>query len=332
MPIVEGTQTAAQIAAGNEAGEKTRQALASKIMDNKVFQSLEIPTLEEEQVQPEEVPEEEASQEESDDTQEESSNDEGEETQSDESEDEDETMVPKSKVQARIDRLTAENKRLKALQESRAINKASEESASVDEQTKQLRAMSNTELEALKDQVEDAKFEAYTNKDTKKLQELRSLAKKIDDTVRTAPARFVQAQTVAYNRKADELAIGIPEKDLEVAAPKIVAMAKEIYARYPKLQSDVEGQAIALEIAADKYKELSKYSLTKGSVNNLKSQVNKLKTKTSLDTRPSKSTGDSNVVEVLRKNASGGSQRDKVALIKGDPRFNVDAMIPVEYK
>lgn len=334
MPIVEGTQTADQITAGNKQGEETRQKLASKIMDNKVFQSLELPVIEEE-APVEETEENLGEQEEAGEEEGQEAPEEGEEAQGDEETEElgdEETMIPKSKVQARIDRLTAENKRLKAVAESRAINKAAEENASVDDQTKQLRAMSGPELDALKDQVEDAKYEAYAAKDAKKLQELRVLAKKIDETVRTAPIRFAQAQTVAYNRKADELSQGIAPKDLEVAAPKIVAMAKEIYQRYPKLQSDVEGQAIALEIAADKYKELSKYSLTKGSVNNLKSQVNKLKTKTSLDTRSSKSTGDSSVVETLRKNASGGNQRDKVALIKGDPRFNVDAMIPAEYK
>lgn len=336
MPIVEGTQTAEQIAAGNKAGEETRQKLASKIMDNKVFKSLEIPVEEETQTEEQEQTEEEeqTQEEEAGEEQTEEAAEEEEEAQEEEAgeDGDEETMIPRSKVQARIDRLTAENKRLKAVAESKAISKATEEAASVDEQTKALRAMSTSELDALKDQVEDAKFEAYSAKDTKKLQELRVLAKKIDETVRTAPIRFANAQAAAYNRKADELAQGVSPKELEVAAPKIVAMAREIYQRYPKLQNDVEGQAIALEIAADKYKELSKYSLTKGSVNNLKSQVNKLKTKTSLDTRASKSSGDSSVVETLRKNASGGTQRDKVALIKGDPRFNVDAMIPAEYK
>lgn len=329
MPIVEGTQTADEIAAGNKQGDETRQKLAAKIMDNKVFQSLEIPTGEEE-IPPQEAPAEEAQEEVLEENAEEVVPEEGEEAQEDEL-NSDETMVAKSKVQARIDRLTAENKRLKALAESKAINKATEETQ-VDDQVKQLRAMSASELDVLKDQVEDAKFEAHTAKDAKKLQELRVLARKIDDTIRSAPARFAQAQAAAYNRKADELSVGIAPKDLEIAAPKIVQMAKEIYQRYPKLQSDIEGQAIALEIATDKYKEMSKYSLTKGSVNNLKSQVNTLKKKTSLETGQNKSSGDSQVLENLRKSASGGTTRDKVNLVKNDPRFSVDAMIPAEYK
>lgn len=331
MPVQEKTQTSDEIAAGNRQGEETRKSLASKIMDNKVFQSLEIPTEEttetEETEKEEETTEEETQEEElSEETTEEE-----EETQ-DEVEDDNETMVAKSKVQARIDRLTAENKRLKALAENKAINKAAEETASVDEQTKQLRAMTAAEIDLLKDQVEDAKFEAYAAKDTKKLGELRALAKKIDDTIRTAPARFIQAQAAAYNRKADELAQGVPLKELEVAAPKIVQMARAIYQKYPKLQLDVEGQAIALELAADEYKALSKFSLQKSSVNNLKSQVNTLKKKTSLATNQSKSTGDSDVVQNLRKQASIGTSKDKVNLVKNDPRFNVDAMIPVEYR
>lgn len=332
MPIQEKTQTSEEIAAGNKQGEETRQKLANKIMDNKVFQSLEIPTGEElPNPEKEEISEDQPQEEESTEEQTEEVAEEQEEAQ-EEVEEDDETMVAKSKVQARIDRLTAENKRLKAVAESRDLNRATEESASLDNQTKQLRAMSAEQLDALRDQVEDAKFEAHTAKDAKKLGELRTLAKKIEETVRTAPVRFSQAQAAAYNRKADELSQGIAPKDLEIAAPKIVAMAREIYQRYPKLQSDVEGQAIALEIATDKYKELSKYSLTKGSVNNLKSQVNTLKKKTSLATTQSKSTGDSDVIQNLRKQASGGTTKDKVALVKNDPRFNVDSMIPAEYK
>lgn len=333
MPVQEKIQTSDEIAAGNAAGIETRNTLAAKIMDNKVFKSLEIPGADEETPPEEKEGEEEApaSEESSDDNTEEAAQEE-EEALVEEEIDEDEVMIPKSKVQARIDRLTAENKRLKAEQESKAINKAAEENANVDDQTKQLRAMSAQELEALKDQVDDAKFDARTAKDTKKLAELKSLERKIDDTIRTAPLRFSQAQTRAYNRKADELAQGVSPKDLEIAAPKIVEMARQIYQRYPKLQSDVEGQAIALEIAADKYKELSKFTLTKGSVNNLKSQVNTLKKKTSLATNQSKSTGDSQVLDTIRRTASGGTTRDKLNLVKSDPRFNVDAMIPVEYK
>ena len=339
MPIVEGAQTAEQIAAGNKAGAETRQKLANQIMDNKVFKSLEIPV--EEETQTEEQQEEQAGEEEQ--TQEEETGEEQaeeaaeeteEEAQGEENEEsgEEETMVPKSKVQARIDRLMAENKRLRALQESKAVNKASESNETVDEQTKQLRAMSKEKLEELKDQVEDAKLDARIAKDNEKYAQLKALDKKIEETIRTGPARFGQAQKAAFSRMADKLAAGILPKDLEKAAPEILKLANQKYAKYTPLHNEIEGQAIALEMAYEEYMTMSQYSVKKGTVNNLKSQVNTLKKKTSLDTKQSKSTGDSNVVETLRKNASGGTTRDKIALVKGDPRFNVDAMIPVEYK
>lgn len=333
MPIIEPTQTAEEIAAGNKAGEATRQKLASKIMDDKVFQSLEIPTGEEEQEaesqEEEEQSEESQEEESSEETSEEEEQVEEEETAEDT---EDEEMVPKSKVQKRIDRLTAENRALKAQQESKAIDKATEKQEQLTERQVKLRKMTLDELNTLKDEVDDAKFAARTAKDDAKVRELKALDREIDETIRTAPARFEAAQINAFNKKANELAARGEIKNVEVAGPKIIEEARKIYLRFPKLAQEVDGQAIALELAYDQYRALSKYSLTKGSVQNLKSQVNKLKQKTSLDNRSSKSTGDSTVIDNLRKNASNGTTKDKVALIKNDPRFNVDAMIPAEYK
>lgn len=325
MPIIEKSQTQAEIDAGNAEGVKTRERLAEKIKGSDVFKDLNIPAEEVEET--EEATTEETEEASTENTEEESQGEEGEEA----AEEQDEDMVPKSKIQPRIDRLKAQIKALEAKVENQVVNQRAKDSeAGVDETTAKLRKMSNEELKVLR---RDCRIAQAKNKDDdKKLAELIELEEKIDDTVREAPQRFVNAQVKAYNTMADKIAADDSIKNIEAAAPKIFAMAKEIYTRYPKLQSDVEGQAIALEIAADKYKELSKYSLTKGSVQNLKSQVNKLKAKTSLENTTSKSTGDSDTVSNLRKQASVGTTRDKIALFKGDPRFNVDAMIPVEYK
>lgn len=331
MPIVEKTQTADEIAAGNEVGVKTREKLAEKIKGGDVFKSLNIPTEEEEVVEEQQESTEEEEVVDEEDAEEEATEDEAvEEEESAEDDAGDEDMVPKSKVQPRIDRLKSQIKALEAKIESQAINRRTEEAEKVDETTAKLRKMGPEELKTLKREVRVAQIEAKDDK--KKLNELLDLEDKIDETVRTAPVRFNNAQINAYNKKADEIASDPAIKNIEVAAPKIVAMAKEIYARYPKLHNDVEGQAIALELAVDKYKELSKYSLTRGSVQNLKSQVNKLKQKTSLDNRSSKSTGDSTVIDNLRRQAANGTTKDKVNLVKSDPRFNVDSMIPAEYK
>lgn len=327
MPIIEKSQSADEITAGNAAGELTRASLAEKIKAGDVFKTLDIP---QEETQQEEENVEDNQEEESNEENTEEASEEENTDDANEENDDDEELVPKSKIQPRMDKLKSQIKALEAKLESQAINRATEEFESKDETLNKLRKMSNEELKTLKREVRMAQIDAKDDK--KKLNELLDLEDKIDDTVRTAPTRFANAQINAFNRMADKIANDDSIKNINVAAPQIINMAKEIYVRYPKLQSDVEGQAIALELAADKYKELSKYSLTKGSVQNLKSQVNKLKQKTSLDNRSSKSTGDSNVIDNLRKQASNGTTKDKVSLIKNDPRFNVDAMIPAEYK
>lgn len=331
MPIIEKGQTEAEIKQGNELGESKRQSLADKIKGGDVFKSLDrdLPTgdPEEQEIETEEVPAEEGGEESS----EEESEEESEDAEADDLSDLAEDMIPKSKIQPRIDKLNSKLKAQEAELESLRVNRATEEKEKpVDELTAKLQKMSNEELKALKRDVRVAQLNSKD--DQVKLKELLDLEDKIEDTVRTAPERFSQAQVKAYNKMADRVAQGYSPKEVETAAPQIIKMAREIYQRYPKLQSDVDGQAIALEIAADKYKELSKYSLQKGSVKNLKSQVNTLKRKTSLDNGSSKLAVDTSQVDQLRKNASGGTTRDKLALVKSDPRFNVDNMIPAEYK
>ena len=331
MPIIEKTQTEDEIKQGNQAGESKRQSLSERIKGGDVFKNLDIPTgdpIEEEAEQPQEG--EDAQEEQEPLDQEESEEVESEDAEADDLSELAEDMIPKSKIQPRMDRLNSKIKALEAENESLKINRATDEQKPVDEVTAKLQKMSMDELKSLR---RDIRVAQLNSKDDKvKLTELLDIEDKIDETVRTAPQRFLQAQTAAYNKMADRIAQGYTPKQVEEAAPEIIKIARGIYQKYPKLQSDVEGQAIALELAADKYKELSKYSIQKGSVKNLKSQVNTLKRKTSLENGSSKMAVDTSAVDQLRKNASGGTTRDKLALVKGDPRFNVDAMVPAEYR
>jgi hypothetical protein len=320
MAVENKTQTQEEINQGNTRGDDSRNNLLDKIKGSDVFKEFKIPEEPQEEVKPEiEQPTEEV-----EETEEVSETEEVTETE------ELEDLVPKSKIQPRFDKLNAKIKYLESELENQKVNKATE-TKPVDDTTAKLQTMSHEELKVLKRQVRVAELEAHANKDQKKLDDLLDLQDKIDETVASAPARFNQAQINAYNRMADKIAMDDSIKNVEEAAPQIINMAKEIYQKYPKLQLDVDGQATALEMAADKYKELSKYSLTKKSVNNLKSQVNTLKRKTNLDTGTNKTTGDANILDKLRSNASGGTSRDKHMLVREDPRFKVNEMIPSEY-
>lgn len=326
MPIVENKQTEEEINAGNQVGESKRQSLAEKIKGGDVFKNLDIPT-----GAPEEVAEEPIEDQETQETEESQEEEVSEDAQADDLSDLAEDMIPKSKIQPRIDKLSSENKRLKAELENARVNKATEDKPA-DEISAKLQKMSETELRSLRREVRTAQLANPTDK--KALNDLLDLEEKIEDTIRNAPQRFMNAQVNAFNRKADELAnnSNMSEKELAEAAPKIVEMARGIYQKYPKLQSDIEGQAIALEIAAERYQELSKYSLKSSTVKNLKSQVNTLKRKTSLDNGSSKMGQDTSALDQVRKNAQSGNRRDKERLIREDPRFNVDQMIPAEYR
>lgn len=328
MPIIEKGQTEEEINQGNQTGESKRQSLAERIKTGDVFKNLDIPTGEPEEEQSlaeePEVEEGEESEQEADEV--------SEDAEADDLSDLAEDMIPKSKIQPRIDKITSENKRLKAELENARVNRATAEEKAVDETTAKLQKMSENELRALRREVRSAQLTSGTDK--KALNDLLELEDKIEDTIRNAPQRFINAQVKHFNQKADEIAreSNMSEKEIAEAAPKIIEMARGIYQKYPKLQSDVEGQAIALEIAAEKYQELSKYSLQKSSVKNLKSQVNTLKRKTSLENGSSKMSQDTSALDKIRQNAKSGNRRDKETLIRDDPRFNVDQMIPAEYR
>lgn len=346
MPIIEGKQTNEQINQSNEAGNETRQRLVDKIKSDKVFQSLDIPTetnharTKEIAQEVNEDPEDEITgdnvdgQDENQEEVEEGSEEESEETEdSDETEFEDEDaeedMVAKSKHQRRIDRVIAENKRLKSELQKSNVKIEEETNKNVDPTTQKLLKMNSDELKALKREVRTAQLE---EKDKTKLNELLDLEDKIDETMRNAPARFQTAQRTSYDKMADKISHDPDITDIEKAAPKIFNRAVEIYQQYPKLQMDIDGQAMALEMAANEYKKMSQYSLKKSSVSKLKSQVNVLKRKTALDSKSTKSTGDTQLVDKLRRQASNGTNRDKLALVREDKRFKVDEMIPAEYK
>lgn len=315
------SQTQDQINRGNEAGNQVLSKLTNQI-EGDVLKSLSdlIPDapqeklpVQEEQVEEEVEEVEEVAQEEEVE----------EETQEEE-------LIPKSKIQPRFDKLNARIKALESQVENQQV-KQSEEKPS-DETTEKLRKMSNDELRVLKRQVEVAKLEAHSSKNQKQLDDLLDLQEKIEDTVRSAPQRFLNAQNAAYSKMADKLAQGIEHKELEKATPEIIKKTNEILQKHPHLYNDVNGKALALEIAVEQYKELSKFSLTKKSVSNLKSQVNTLKRKTSLDNGASKTVQDVSVLDNVRRAAHGGTTRDKQVLVREDPRFRVNEMIPTEYQ
>lgn len=242
------------------------------------------------------------------------------------SEEESEEVIPKSKVQKRFDELTA---RLKAQEKQLEELRASKE-VPKDEVTKQLESMTTDQLKAAKLEVRKAQIKAQD--DDAKLNELLALEDKIDSAMQQGPANFQRAQAQAYAKKAQEIAESGDIPNIEKSAPAIIKLANEIYAQYPLLQKDVNGQATALELATNHFKALNSVPGDKTKEIDLKRQNNNLKKKVTLDTKGSKVNADKSKLDSLRKSAIGGTMKQKVDLVRTHPMFNVDKMIPDEFK
>lgn len=271
-----------------------------------------------------EVPQEEDQQEE---VQEEEQTEEVQEEEQQDNSEEDEEVIPKSKVQKRFDELVAKQKALqRELEELRAAKNPEPK----DEITKQLETMTPAELKAAKLEVRKAQIKAQN--DDSKLNELLALEDKIDSYMADAPKNFAKAQAAAYEKKAAQIAESGEIPNLEKVGPDIVKLAGELYNQYPMLQKDINGQAVALELAVKHFKAVNSVGGDKTKEVDLKRQVNNLKRKTTLDTKTSKTNVDKSKLDTLRKNAMGGTNKQKVELVRSHPMFNVDAMIPDEFK
>ncbi len=296
----------------------SQESLASNLMDKikggDVFKSV---TKDFNAEPAEEVAQEEEAQEETEETTETTEETQQEETQ------EDEEVIPKSKIQPRIDQLTA---RLKAAEAENQQLKAKAEP--VDDTQRQLDAMSENELEDTLAQVRLQKAKAG-NDDEKLLQAIK-LERQIEKSIATAPLKFQAKQVQEANSTIQRLA---SEGDITNANySKVLETAKGIYEKYPKLQKAIDGQAMALELAVAHVQALGKVSTASATTNNLKAQNNTLKKKTMLDTKTVKAGGDKITLDKLRTTAMTGTLRDKERFAHNDPRFKFDAMIPDHLK
>lgn len=251
-----------------------------------------------------------------------------EEQEATDDEDSDEEVIPKSKVQSRFDKLSST---IKALQNELDELRSAKTTESKDPITKQLEEMTPEQLRATRREI-DKNIIKHKDDDAK-IDELLDIRDKVDDIIKEAPARFAKQQTVEFNKMATRL-----EQTMELSADdakKIIKIASDIYNQNPIFQKDVKGQATALKMAAEHFKELSRFSaqpVDKSKESELKRQNNNLKRKTLLDTKTSKGNVDTANLDRLKKAAIGGTMKQKLELIKTHPGFNIAGMIPDEYK
>lgn len=270
---------------------------------------------------PEEV-EEEDSQDEpevpADEIEEEAKETEGSKESGDDSEEED--LIPKSKVQKRFDELTAQMKQLKAELSREREAKAAAQTPK-DSQEEQLEKMSESELRTLKRQVRVEQIKAGT--DEAKVSQLLDLEEKIENTIRTAPQRFIQNQVSNFNRAVQETEASFEGFDNVKA--EIFNHAKSIYDSSPELHGSVRGQERAWRLAVDHYTALKRVSEGKSSKSELERQVNTLKRKISVDTSTKKGVQQPDSDAVLKRKAINGTDADKARFLR--TRINTNSLV-----
>jgi hypothetical protein len=329
MPQVESSATPEEINNDNKVRSEEVNKFADALKDSDIIKDLDLPAapvkrqevkeLEQEQEEPQEEQEQE-------DQEPQQEQEQGSESQ--EQEDDNEELVPKSKIQPRIDKIKSEANYWKNRYESEVKAVKPEPK---DELSEKLENMSESELKNLKREARIAQLEAKDDK--AKLSQLLDLEEKVDDAIRTQPQKFSARQTAYFQNVANEIAAteGFSEKD----APAILKIAQEIYSSEPDLQKDVKGQGLALKAAVREYKAISRSNLKTQDNTKLKTQLNTLKRATSLETKGVRQvSGSQNVVAgLLRKSKiSGLTNSEKVSLITNDDRFGIDALIPSDYK
>lgn len=240
-------------------------------------------------------------------TQEESeeSTEDTEESEADESDkDEEEDLIPKSKVQERIDKLTAKIKSL----ESENSKLTSKKPESNDEKLERLN------LDELKQLRRQAKLAARTEQDESKLEQLIDLEEKVEDKISNFPQRFQQ-------RQINNLQSVLP--DFAKIDPNVVNMkgdlwniASSIYQRSSALKSSDMGQVEAMLLAAEHLNLKRSNTSSKADTSTLSRQVNNLKKKTSLEGK-TRVQGDRGInLTKLREKAKTGDIIDKENFFK----------------
>lgn len=240
---------------------------------------------------------------------------ESQESEESEVEESEEDLIPKSKVQARIDELTREKKelsnRLRKLEQQ-----AEEKRTPEDSDLQKLEAMDDAQLKALKRQVKAEQMTAVQSQDRAKLNELMDLEDKIDSVSSNAPKRFADSQIRRFNEAVNETVSDGDIKNFKEASPQIFKKAQEIYAKSSSLKGSVNGQAEAWSLAVEHYKEVSK--LSEGRSKNVETErkFNSLKKKVSVDSGVTKGTEQAETDRKTFQKAKHGDFDDKLNFFK----------------
>lgn len=224
----------------------------------------------------------------------------------------DEDLIPKSKVQERIDKLTAKIKSLE-VQNQQLSQKAPQT------QDEKLERLSLAELKALKRQT---KIAGRSETDEARFNALLDLEDKVDEMVQTYPQRFALKQIANLQVVLPELS----KVDPEAAQGKgeLWEIGRNIYQRSRALQASEMGQVEAMMLAAEHLSLKKSGDSGREKVSTLNRQVNQLKKKTSLEGKIRVAQEQGQNLAKLREKARTGDMIDKENYFR-------EALVPEEF-
>lgn len=344
-------------------GKKAAKTAKSKAASKSTARVIEEDEEEEEDEEPEEIEEEDADDEDEEseddgdededseeDADDEEADDEGDEEESDEedsegddedaedSEDEEDAedeLEPDSKkrVKKRIDGLVAQNKALEA--EVKKMRDASAEQDD-DEEAKnphwqRLEAIYEKHgmdgIEQLQDEIAVEMRKAKDDKSALNLQKLNRMSMRFQQE---APVRFQKKQVREFQKVVVDTHKELGKEVFAKNAKELFAIADSIFRRTKALQKTVDGQAQAWNLAVEHFNQMRKHQRPedKDERLRLKRNLNKLKKKTSLDTKKVRQEREQRKPDrkQMREKASRGNTEDKVDYIK--EVLDLDSLIP----
>lgn len=242
---------------------------------------------------------------------------------------EDEELIPKSKVEKRFKQLTAEIKELKAMRDE-----LKREAPKQDSDTEKLEKMSPDELKNVLRNVRALQIKIGSGEKEGNVEDYIDLEMKIHDAINSYPVRFHNEQVKALNRSIASLEYDEEISDPAKAVPEIRKIAEKVYRDHPHFSGTKDGMKAAWELAVEHYKIIQNTSADKEKTSQLKRENSKLKQKTALDSSRMKGQQGANAkLDLLRKKlASGGTAQDRSDFIKESPMFNINDLLPEEFR
>lgn len=230
-------------------------------------------------------------------------------------EDNDDDVVPKSKYEKKVRSL-----REKIREQERQLRARESEEKTPSSRREKLERLSENELKNYKREAKIKAMQALKEDDKDLANQYADLEDEIDDVIRTAPQRFQSKQVAAWDRRVKEVLDDEQYEQIDFENKEVVARVKNnaahFFSKY-KLQNNVDGQAVALDMALDYELDNMGKDEDKSKNDDMRRSMNRLKRKTSLDSNPSvRQTSSTNLRNKYEKARASRSSDPKEEFLK----------------